>query len=477
LFEQEHCLTTQTNHSIRITAPESSLPTLRNRLEAFRRRLERYVPRKREAPVGFCAAPWVEAVMRIDGSILPCCHNDYRYGSIGATSLQQTWQSPAARDFRQRIARGEYPNTSCAECHRKGKHTTLEGTFDSLIAQHWSIYEQSCNSRGDWMDVRLCKLIIQFNHDLRAGRRTMRARFTCRRLMARLDRIIDATVAIDARRSLAKLRTIAQASLDFMTLTEKPKVVATLRQVNLVSICNARCIHCIGLYTGEIVRGTQVNGNRLKRMPVSLAERAFARPGDMTAFYMNGSEFLLHPQWRDFARTLSGAGVRLAMSTNGMLLDTRAADALLGSGVLLDINFSFDGATQATVERIRDNVSFDKLVTHARHFLQQVAAAGNTRSVCMSMVLMQSNIAECADFIRLAQSLRPDAASNLHVTFELLNSSPNAAYNEFYAREWIDMTSPVARARLAEAAEVAREAGLRTFYSGRELSAVLADAA
>jgi len=457
---------------------ESGLAPLRDWLGLARRRLGQRLPlKRRDAPAAFCAAPWVEAVMRIDGGILPCCHNDYRYGSIGQASLQETWQSPAARDFRARIARGEYPNSACAECHRKGKATTLAGAFDSLLAQHWSVYEESCTSRGDGPDAQLCKLIIRFNEDLRAARRTIRARLTCRRLMARLDHVIDATASLDARQSLAKLRTIVQACLDYMAQAERPKVVATRRQVNLVSICNARCVHCIGLYTGEIVRGTQVNGNRLKRMPVSLAERALAHPGDMTSFYMNGSEFLLHPQWRDFTRTLAGSGVRLAMSTNGMLLDSGAADTLLGSGVLLDINFSFDGATRTTVERIRANVSFEKLVSHTRHFLHRVAAAGNTKSVCMSMVLMQSNIAECADFIRLARSLRPDGASNLHVTFELLNTAPTPAYQEFYAREWIDMTSPLARERLAEAAAAAKEAGLRAFYSGRELSAALAEAA
>jgi MoaA/NifB/PqqE/SkfB family radical SAM enzyme len=431
----------------------------------------------RDARAGFCAAPWVEAVLRVDGNVLPCCHNDHRYGSLGAGSLRETWHSPAARDFRKRIAHGEYPIWLCAECHRKGKSTTLEGTFNSLVAQHWSVYEASCTGRGSRPDPQLCRLVQRFNEDLRRDRRTWRARLTCRRLMARLRRVIEDAASVDARRSLAKLRTIARACLDFMMLAEAPAAVATRRQVNLVSICNARCVHCIGLYTGEIVRGAEVDDKRFKRMPAPLAERAFAHAADMTSFFMNGSEFLLHPQWREFAQALANSGVRLAMSTNGMLLDSRAADTLLGSGGLLDINLSFDGATRATVERIRDNVSFDKLVAHTRHFLQRSADATNTKSICMSMVLMQSNVGECADFVRLACSLRPDRASNLHVAFELLNSAPNAAYREFYAREWIDITSPVARARLAEAAEVAERAGMPAFYGGRPLPAALLEAA
>jgi radical SAM protein with 4Fe4S-binding SPASM domain len=445
-------------------------PRRRSDLERLWARLKTSdAPIEARAPAGFCAAPWVEAVVRIDGSVLPCCRNEYIYGSIQDASLQSIWQSREARSFRESIARGAFPNTACEHCYHKGKATTLASAFESLLGQLWQRYATECGSVGCPLDPVLCKLVSRFHAQIASNARTLRARYTCRQLRKHVGRVARGIKSPRARIALEKIRVIAQTCLDYLTRSLEPKVVATIRQANLVAVCNARCVHCIGLYTEEIVRGEEVGGKRFKRMPEAQAVRALDRADDMTSFFMNGSEFLLHPQWKSMVATMAGSGVRLSMATNGMLLNPAATDFLLESGVLFDINFSFDGARAATIERIRAKVKYEKLSEHLRYFLQRVATETAQVPICISMVLMKSNIDECAELVRLADSFRTSRDMKIHVSFELLEHSRNEAYMQFFEREWIDITDETARARLEEAASVAQSLKLRTLYSGEEL--------
>ncbi len=267
-----------------------------------------------------------------------------------------------------------------------------------------------------------------------------------------------------------------QSCLDYLTGALGPEVVATSRQVNLVAACNARCVHCIGLYVGDIIRGQETHRGRLKRMPEEQAMQALDDADDITSFFMNGSEFLLHPAWRSMVSKLAGAGVRLSMSTNGMLLNRKATDFLINSGILMNINFSFDGAKPTTVERIREKVSFQTLTDHLRYFLQRLSEARIKVPVCISMVLMKSNVDECSALVRLADSFKILSGVDVHVSFDLLNSAPNEAYNRFFESEWIEITDETAKANLREAASIAHALGLRTFYCGQELSNAVARA-
>lgn len=87
----------------------------------------------------------------------------------------------------------------------------------------------------------------------------------------------------------------------------------------------------------------------------------------MTSFFMNGSELFLYPKWKTLVKQFALSGSRLALSTNGMLLRPEISDYLLQKDSLRDVNFSFDGASQSTVEAIRRGVRFRKLLGNTRH--------------------------------------------------------------------------------------------------------------
>jgi len=416
-------------------------------------------------PAGFCAAPWIEAVVRISGDVLPCCRAGVVFGNVESATLAEIWRGRIARDFRSRIGAGQFPSPECERCYADGTHTTLRKDLDVLIARSWSHYADACKSAGRKPDSRLCKAIAPLHeivrHATRNGasaapsRRLIKAIFACR-----LDSLPPA-----GRTALRQLRRAARACLDFIENRPRPKLVATMRQANLVAICNARCTYCVGLHTGEIVRGQASGGRRYKLMTTEQTEAALARPDDLTGFFMNGSEFLLHPQWRRIAEQFAAKGVLLSLSTNGMLLTPAASEFLVASNVLGNVNFSLDGATRATVERIRVGVRYDVLVDHVRAFMRILAASKVSVPVSLSMVLLADNVAEAPDLVRLADTLRDGRNLALQVTYFVLTDADNPGYRAFRARQRIDVGDPEARPFLAAAADLGDALGVPTHYS------------
>jgi Fe-coproporphyrin III synthase len=81
---------------------------LRHIARRFREHLGQFAP---EAPL--CNAPWVSAVMEIDGSIRPCFFHP-RIGSIGTGSLEDAINSESAQEFRRTLNVAQNP--TCQRC-------------------------------------------------------------------------------------------------------------------------------------------------------------------------------------------------------------------------------------------------------------------------------------------------------------------------------------------------------------------------
>ena len=185
----------------------------------------------------------------------------------------------------------------------------------------------------------------------------------------------------------------------------------------------------------------------------------------MTAFFMNGSEFQLHPDWRQVVERFAARGVLLSLSTNGMLLTAAASRLLVSSNVLRDVNFSFDGATRETVEAVRGNVRYDVLIEQLREFLRILDDSGSRIAISLSMVLLAANVAEAPALVRLVDALRAGRDLDIDASFQLLNLAENPDYKAFYARERVDIHDPTARPYLIEAARIGDALGVPTNYS------------
>jgi len=423
-------------------------------------------PGRPRAPRGFCAAPWVEAVIRMNGQVNPCCRSPLSFGTTLAADLPSIWHSPAAQQFRRDVALGIFPSHHCDACYHDGKAITPRAAFYSLLAQYWSSYDAACRERGVELAPMLVDAVKRFGRLIEEADDRNPPADACRELIAavyaRRRRCNDPR----ARLALAKIRVIARACLDYFEGQRAPKITASIREVNVVAICNARCVHCVGLYSGDIINGQPVSPTkRLKQMPEEAVAQALLRGRDVTTFFVNGSELFLYRNWRGLVEKFAASGVRFGLSTNGMLLDADAADFLLERGVLRDINFSIDGARATTVEAIRRNVVFDALIGHIEGFLERVEARGSAIPISLSFALMRSNYAEAPELVQLVDRLRRGRAIGIHVVYQLLNHSDLPEYLEFYARERVDISDPPVREALAQAARLGEKLGVPTYYS------------
>jgi len=355
--------------------------------------------------------------------------------------------------------------------------TTLKSVFDALIAKHWVTYEEGARAANMELDGRLCKASRDF-HTVVQNTRTLGPSDACRKLIVAIFRLRHHPYPRQAKLALFRLLAIAQAARDYLDGNLKPRRIGTLREVNLVSICNARCIYCIGLYTREIVEGLTFDNRRYKHMAPEHVTRAFFRMRDISSFFMNGSEFLLYPNWRELVDEFLQGGISLKLATNGMLLTPDASEFLIKKGVLDDVTFSLDGARRETIERVRPMVRYDVVLGNIESFIAGLHRQGCKMQVNLSMILLRSNLSEASELVVLAARLRKVPRSTvLHVNYVGLNSSLNEGYRAFYERERVDLRDVKAQHELRRAVELGESFGISTFYGyNGTLASALEDA-
>jgi len=407
----------------------------------------------------FCAAPWLEAVVRMDGQVYPCCRSDFTYGKLdGESSLSDIWHGERAQSFRADIAQGRFPSEVCANCVAARRATSLSEVLDAPIAQIWRNYDRDT----DTVDSLVAKTVAPFHDAIRSGQIEKALEPACA-LLSAIDQIPKTT---EKPPSVLKLRTVAQAVESYALGESRPKVLVPLRQVSLVAVCNARCIHCVGFYSDEIRKGQHVGDRRMKRVESPMLELALEKSEDVIGFFLNGSEFFLYPQWKDLLERFESKGIQIGIATNAMLLNDQTIAILTESQAIRDINISFDGCTVETVERIRVPVKFQKLRDRTEALIKAINAAGRDDfPLALSMVLMKGNHHEAPGLVALASELSADLPLRPHVSFSVLDATNQQGYVQFRAREYTDIQDPTTRAYLAEAENLGRSMGISTFYT------------
>lgn len=80
-----------------------------------------------------CPQPWVRALVRNDGRVLPCCAflgMKFDLGNIFDSSLKEIWQSPRWRDLRQLHREGRFAQEPiCKECKE-----SRDGEYEDLLS-------------------------------------------------------------------------------------------------------------------------------------------------------------------------------------------------------------------------------------------------------------------------------------------------------------------------------------------------------
>jgi MoaA/NifB/PqqE/SkfB family radical SAM enzyme len=367
---------------------------------------------------GFCAAPWTEGVAYADGYLRTCCRNSTPFGNWKTDGLQNVWRSEAFQQFRGAIARGEFPDDACANCYRNGTARPLYSAIGAPFENYRQLVSEYLGGRVPEID-RIQELFGERAPNVQmAG--ILQAYFST------LVRLNHDGCPPPIKVAFSKLTAIGEIVRAFLDGSLVPPVVAPYRQVQLMASCNARCIHCAGLFSGEIVSGLSLEQEFI--------DEALSRPEDVIDFFMNGSEFLLYPGWKKIAARLARNGVKLSISTNGILLSPENTKYLIDNNVLQYLNVSVDGARKETIESIRVNVRYENLIQNIAFLLSYARAKRSECAMSFSFVLMRRNYREFPELVSLIGRLRDGDASRWSRLSPFRRSKPNSPDIKVYCQ-------------------------------------------
>ena len=141
-------------------------------------------------------------------------------------------------------------------------------------------------------------------------------------------------------------------------------------------------------------------------------------------------------------------GVRIEINTNATRLDERMLDALLPHlGVVV---VSFDGATKATFERIREGARFEVVLENTRRLCQRVRElpAEQRPLIQLQCTLMDRNVRELPDLVDLTVELGAHRLLCHHLhPFHADMKDQSLAFHRPLAAHWIGLALERARER------------------------------
>lgn len=389
----------------------------------------------------YCTAPWVNGVFKAYGDYNPCCHARYSYGNWLEAGLATVWHSPAAVKLRQAIIDGEFINDACAACYRENRPPSLSTllylpytTHLNAIRQMYPQYHAAISGlRGLFNKKELedgdARILVNVNAALES-----------------LELEVNGDQP-DIRMAIGKLRVIATVIRDFLLGQVKPIVISPVREINIISVCNARCIQCPGKFSGEIMHGLLLKGGiRIKEIEYSQVLRALTRDGDILNFFLNGSELFLYSKWKALSLKLRDAGARIRLCTNAMALTEPNARFLIDNMALGAMNVSMDAATKGLYERIRVNLKYDRVVKNVKYLLSYAAQKGYSLHVSFSFCLMRANFMDLPAFVNLVAEYREAGQDKITVSIDVQNMREigPGGYVEFMKTEHHSTIDPAA---------------------------------
>jgi sulfatase maturation enzyme AslB (radical SAM superfamily) len=162
--------------------------------------------------------------------------------------------------------------------------------------------------------------------------------------------------------------------------------------------CNARCVMCY-----------QTDFSPKYNMPAEIyREHLLPVYPHIQSVKMQGGEPTIMPNCRDLAGFLRGYdNIRFSITTNGIHLDDFWLEAMVAQGGF--VNFSLNAASKQSYQPIVKYGDFDKVQANLKRML--ASRQGHQPVVAISMVVLNHNILEVADFIELGAELGVDQVS------------------------------------------------------------------
>jgi tungsten cofactor oxidoreducase radical SAM maturase len=197
--------------------------------------------------------------------------------------------------------------------------------------------------------------------------------------------------------------------------------------------CNLHCRTCVRNIWAE----------PLEDMAPATFDRVVAQLHDLpllreVVFGGYGEPFI-HPRILDYLTAVKGLGLRVIVSTNGLLLDPERAETLVHLGVDV-VSVSLDGVNPDTYADIRRGSDL-LVVLHNIEVLNQVKSRLGSvfPRLEVEFVALKQNVAELPDLLKLAGRLGANRAIITHVLPHTLEMAADA----LYGREGTQQPLPV----------------------------------
>ncbi|MBC7545255.1 MAG: radical SAM protein [Candidatus Sericytochromatia bacterium] len=166
----------------------------------------------------------------------------------------------------------------------------------------------------------------------------------------------------------------------------------------LVQRCHLKCAHC-NFWNMPYDRHREMTTEQWFRVTDELVDWL----GQGARIQFTGGEPFLRPDVMQILRHAVEAGALAGVISNGTLLDERKCRELAEMG-LFNINFSLDGFSPATHDRIRGvDGAFDKTCQTIRRINQFRVAARSDTKLILKCVMMGINAAEWVNLAQYAQ--------------------------------------------------------------------------
>ncbi len=180
---------------------------------------------------------------------------------------------------------------------------------------------------------------------------------------------------------------------------ERPPVpYPTYVQIEPVGMCNLSCTMCPINYRDD----PPLHGKR-RMMDYNLFCQIVDQFIGMQTLHLQGlGEPMLHPRFFDMVSYAVKKGIRVTTNTNLTVVNKKRAEQCITTG-LDTLHFSIDGTKAETYENIRINAHFDKVIANLDNLVTAKQRLGSALPhLHMVMVIMQQNLAELPDLVRLA---------------------------------------------------------------------------
>ncbi|HEX9995088.1 MAG TPA: radical SAM protein [Acidimicrobiales bacterium] len=227
-------------------------------------------------------------------------------------------------------------------------------------------------------------------------------------------------------------------------------------QVEVTAACNLRCPMCLVRYRPPLDRVRH-------SLPLERFRALVEANPDVRRITLQGlGEPLLTPNLLDMVELAASRGIEVGFNTNATLLTRERAERLVRAG-LAWLHVSFDGATKATYEAIRDGARFERVVANVAGLVEVKRRLGGDRPwVRLVFVAMRRNVAELPGVVRIAAETGVNEVWVQHLShsFDDTDGSGDGAYVEIRRYTAAEALWDAAPAPFAEAREVAEALGV-----------------